>query len=139
MGKMNWVRVLLCGVLTGGIWYLLALLVFVFALGETEFVTAVEATARPTFAGPLSFFLHLGLGIWTIWLYAAIRPRFGPGPKTAVLTGFALWIVGVLVDAMKFSMGFIPLPIGALLAPVAAGLPIIVLATVAGAWLYQED
>jgi hypothetical protein len=27
------------------------------------------------------------IGIFAIWLYAAIRPRHGPGPKTAVCAG----------------------------------------------------
>ena len=27
------------------------------------------------------------LGLVTVWLYAAIRPRFGAGPKTAIIAG----------------------------------------------------
>ena len=27
----------------------------------------------------------------TVWLYAAIRPRFGPGPKTAICAGLIVW------------------------------------------------
>jgi hypothetical protein len=32
--------------------------------------------------------------MWIMWLYAAIRPRYGPGPKTAAVAGFALWFIG---------------------------------------------
>jgi len=32
-----------------------------------------------------------------VWLYAAIRPRFGPGPATAAKAGVAAWFVGSLL------------------------------------------
>lgn len=137
MGKINWGRVFLCGVLTGSVWYLLALLFFIFALGKTDFAAAVERAGRPLFPA-LPFILHLAGGIWTMWLYAAIRPRFGPGPKTAAVAGLALWVVGTLVDTLWVSLRLSPLSFGALLAPVAAGLPVIIVAAIAGAWLYKE-
>ena len=31
------------------------------------------------------------LGLFTVWLYAAIRPRFGAGPKTAIIAGVFVW------------------------------------------------
>lgn len=34
------------------------------------------------------------MGITMVWLYAAIRPRFGPGPVTAVYAGLAFWVIG---------------------------------------------
>lgn len=50
------------------------------------------------------------IGIVLVWLYAAIRPRFGPGPATAMKAGAALWIVGTSIIyyftvAGMFSMG----------------------------------
>jgi len=137
MGKINWGRVFLCGIVTGGVLFLLQLVVFVFVLGGTEFAAAVEAAPRFAFP-PLPAILHVASGIWAMWLYAAIRPRYGPGPKTAVVAGAALWVIAALVDALWVSSGLLPLPPGALLAPVAAALPVAVVATVAGAWPYQE-
>lgn len=137
MAKINWGRVFLCGVLTGAVWYLLALLVFIFALGRTDFAAAVEAAGRPRFPA-LPFILHLAGGIWAMWLYAAIRPRYGPGPKTAAVAGSALWVVGALVDAMWVSVRLIALPPGVLVAPVAAALPVLIVAAVVGAWPYKE-
>ncbi|HSE60477.1 MAG TPA: hypothetical protein VLA99_17380 [Nitrospiraceae bacterium] len=29
-----------------------------------------------------------------LWLYAAIRPRFGAGPKTALYAGLGVWVLG---------------------------------------------
>lgn len=76
------------------------------------------------------------LGIWTMWLYAAIRPRYGPGPKTAAIAGLAVALFGVLTDAIWASMGFIAPEV--LVAPVAVAVPVIIVAAVVGAWLYKE-
>lgn len=135
MGKIKWGRVFLCGILTGSVLYLLKLLVFVFALGKTDFAAAVEAAGRPRFPA-LPFILYQGVGIWTMWLYAAIRPRYGPGPKTAAVAGLALWAIGGLVDALWVSFQLTPISLGALLALVAATLPVTIVAAIVGAWPY---
>lgn len=137
MGKINLGRVLLCGILTGGILYVLQLLVFLFVLRGTDFAAAVEAASVPTFAA-LPFILYLGIGIWAIWLYAAIRPRYGPGPKTATVAGLALWVMAILVDLLWVSSRLTPIPLGTMLAPAFLSLPIVVVATVVGAWPYKE-
>jgi len=41
--------------------------------------------------------LGLVCGIALIWIYAAIRPRFGAGVMTAVYAGLAVWFIGVLI------------------------------------------
>ncbi len=139
MGKINWGRVFLSGLLAGAVGAMLLGLAVGF-LGR-DFMTAVQAVARRdprTSPGYLVFFIVLNFlyGIWTMWLYAAIRPRYGPGPMTAAVAGFALWLIGSLADAFWASLGVIP-P-ATLVVPVAAALPIIVLAAVVGAWLYKE-
>ncbi len=127
----------LSGIVTGAVLYLLSLVVFVFVLGGTALAAAVEAAGRPTFP-PLPWILHLAMGIWTMWLYAALRPRYGPGPKTAAIAGFALWVIAALVEVNWVSFHLAPIPLGALAAPLAAGLPTAILAAVAGAWPYDQ-
>ena len=41
-------------------------------------------------------------GIVLIWIYAAIRPRFGAGVKTAILAGLAVWVIGSLLPNASF-------------------------------------
>src|SRR5687767_16026460 len=36
------------------------------------------------------------VGILLVWLYAAMRLRFGPGMKTAALAALAVWVCGFL-------------------------------------------
>ena len=48
-----------------------------------------------------------GLGILTVWLYAAIRPRLGSGPGTAVCAGLVVWGLAFLWGAIGMGvMGF---------------------------------
>jgi len=75
-------------------------------------------------------------GISILWLYPAIRPRYRPGAKTAVIAAFAWWFIVSLGDATWCSFGFflastvIPLIIETLPAPV--------IATLVGAKFYRE-
>ena len=135
MGKINWGRVFLCGILTGAVTYLLPLPVYIFTRVGSDLLAAIEAAGRSRFPA-LTFLLYLAIGIWTIWLYAAIRPRYGPGPKSAAVAGLALWVIGSLIDAIWGSVGLIPLR--ALLVPLAVTLPICIVAVVVGAWPYKE-
>ena len=77
------------------------------------------------------------LGIVIVAGYAAIRPRFGPGPKTAIIAGLFAWF-GVVVygNVIALGLGIIPTNMFALV----LGWEIVeyLLATLAGAWLYRE-
>ena len=138
MGKINWGRVVLCGFLTGVVWGVLFAIAlplvgrdFLAALPGGHHIPGTSAGLRA-----IVMITPLALGISTMWLYAAIRPRYGPGPKTAAVAGFALWFIGSWADAFWAALGAVPL--GVLVGPVAANLPIAVVAAVAGAWLYKE-
>lgn len=48
------------------------------------------------------------LAILLVWTYAAIRPRFGPGPKTAFIAGLQLWMIGTLLYAFMTVIGMYP-------------------------------
>jgi hypothetical protein len=137
MGKINWPRVLFCGVVSGIVWTVLSWLITAF-LGQ-DFVAAVPGgrLSRPP-AGLVAFLLivNLAMGTWAMWLYAAIRPRYGPGPKTAVITGLSWWVISSCVDATWGSLGFVA-PSAVLPASVAS-LPALVLAALTGASLYRE-
>jgi hypothetical protein len=102
-----------------------------------------EALGRTPVASPAALTLLVAatfvLGLTAVWLYAAMRPRFGPGPKTAILAGLAVWACAHLFSGAYLAGGF-PGLITPRLAwlPVAWGLVEAPLATLAGAWLYRE-
>jgi|SRR5690348_16181449 len=76
-------------------------------------------------------------GIAAVWTYAAIRPRFGSGVKTAIYAGGLTWVTAYLIaTTTPVIMGVFPLRMACVM--VAVGLVEIVVATIAGAWLYKE-
>ena len=72
------------------------------------------------------------------WLYAAIRPRFGPGPRTAVLAGALVWVVGNAVPTIWFMAMGLAFGAGATLLIVVWGFAEMVLAGMIAGWLYRE-
>ena len=95
---------------------------------------------EPPGSGAIMIFVMMGfaIGILAVWLYAAIRPRFGPGAKTAACAGLTVWALGWLVPNISFmAMGWFPMKL--LVIASVWSLVEVTLATVAGAWLYTES
>jgi hypothetical protein len=137
MGRINWGRVLLCGLVAGLVWTLLSSVLTTFV--GYDFVAAVPGgrlSAPRVGLVVFLFIVNLVMGIWAMWLYAAIRPGYGPGPKTAAVAGFSWWVISSLIDATWGTFGFVPPKV--LLAPMAASLPALIVAAVVGAWRYKE-
>ena len=77
------------------------------------------------------------LGIATVWLYAAMRPRLGAGAKTAVITGVVVWLLAYIYSGLGMTfMGFFPT--GLMIFTLVWGLVEVVVGAVAGAWVYTE-
>ncbi len=75
-------------------------------------------------------------GITIVFAYAAMRPRFGAGPKTGVIAGVTLWFAISLIIFGFHAMGIFgpKLYITNLIAQgIAAAL-----AGMVGGWLYRE-
>jgi hypothetical protein len=136
MGNINWPRVFLCGLVAGGIWTLLSIMLLFLVGGN--FLAALPG-GGPSGAGVHAFLLgsNIAAGIWAMWLYAAIRPRYGPTPKRAAVAGLAWWFIVSLQSGKWVAIGFAP-P-GVALAPLVATLPAIIAATMVGAWAYEAD
>lgn len=140
MGKINWGRVFVCGLLTGVVTFVLGgVITTMWAKG---FEAGMTALGHPYLIpkSPMTFLsifvVNLVLGTVLVWLYAAIRPRYGPGPKTAAVAGFALWVIVTMSDLFFMTLGV--LPVRALVAPIAVGLPAFIVAAEAGTRLYRE-
>lgn len=140
MGRINLGRVILGGVVAGIIidifesvlnsWYL---------AGQWHSVMASLNRPAMDNMNAIALFWILGLimGIAAVWTYAAIRPRFGEGPGTAFVAALLVWIVGyVLADAAPFVSGIFPVSL--VLPMIVVGLVEIIVATIAGAYLYKE-
>jgi hypothetical protein len=85
----------------------------------------------------LSVVVCLISGLVLVFLYAAARPRFGPGPKTAMIMACVMWAGGYLLSLAGYYMLGI-YPTGMLVSWGVVGLVELNVAALAGAWIYRE-
>jgi hypothetical protein len=76
------------------------------------------------------------LGILLVWTYAAIRPRFGPGLKTAAYAAVLFWLLAGIFNSGYMHMGMMSAGLWWTFAFI--GLVNFFLAAWAGAKLYSE-
>jgi hypothetical protein len=94
----------------------------------------VAAVGNQALAGWLLTDFLMGLAL--VWLYAAIRPRFGPGPKTAVIASMAVWAISRIA---YFSFAFTgTYPLGLVVISAAGALVGWLIGGYIGCRMYQE-
>lgn len=77
------------------------------------------------------------VGLLTVWLYAAVRPRLGPGAKTAITIGIIVWAIGYVWCGIGY--GVLGLNSWGLVTLVLVWTFVeMILASWVGAYLYSE-
>ena len=145
MGKINWGRVLLGGLLAGAVNNLLQFAVNSLYLFR-EWRTVIDTRGLPSVERTeftwLFTILNVLAGVFVVWLYVMFRPRCGPGPKTAVLAGLVFWLVSTMGPIVVWNWSGMFTPLLALVWATHLGtytyLVIAVVMTVVGAWPYKE-
>jgi glucan phosphoethanolaminetransferase (alkaline phosphatase superfamily) len=139
MNKINFGRVILGGLVCG----------LILNIGEFVLNTKVLAEQMKTFNTQHNFSdpgtnfilaavaLTFVLGIVMVLGYAAIRPRFGPGVKTAIIASLFAWFALYFYMGIFFAMLFGVSTTTCVLTMVW-GLVEYAVATVAGAAIYKE-
>jgi hypothetical protein len=141
MGKINMGRVLIGGIVAGLVADVLGYLVDGILLAH-QWANAMKALGHASFSpSQWIWFNLLGLvsGIALIWVYAAIRPRFGAGVKTAVFAGLAVWVVGSLLPNLGFMWIGSLYPHHLTVMTTLGGVVEMVVGAIAGAALYKES
>jgi peptidoglycan/LPS O-acetylase OafA/YrhL len=139
MKSINWGRVVLGGIAAGVLINISEYLLNEVVL-KAQMEEAMKGLGKSLPAGGTVITVWIlwsfVMGIAAVWLYAAIRPRYGAGPMTAVKAGVAVWVLAQLLLCIAFAnLGIFPLN----------GLMLVwtlveaIVATVAGAWVYQEE
>jgi len=135
MGKINYRRVILGGLLAGVVINIFEMLMMEEWLAALKAAgVSWEMTQTDMIVFPLLSFVT---GIAAVWLYAVARPRFGPGPKTAACVGIAYGIIGYAIPGIAWGMT-IRLPAYLLAMGIVWGVVEATVATVVGAWPYKE-
>ena len=140
MAHTNRGRVILGGLLAGVVINLVEFITNGVILKDAwgRVMQAMGKPAEPS-GGEILLFNIWGflLGIAAVWIYAAIRPRYGAGPGTAVRAGLVTWFLAVfLADLGLAGTGIFPA--GMLIITALVELVEIPVATVVGAWIYKE-
>jgi len=140
MSKINGARVVLGGLLAGVI------------INTSEFVLNTSVVgkdweevwrqlgrdpAEVAASIPIWILWSFLVGIFGTWIYAAIRPRFGPGPRTAVYAGIALWATVYLTFALAM-VAMQLLPDKLIWLSLFWGLAEAILAVLVAGWVYKE-
>jgi hypothetical protein len=140
MSRINWSRALLGGFLAAAVWGILYAPVHPLVEVHTSLgrpmlpITPFRgATLLQRVLVGITGFVQ---GIATVSLYAGIRPRFGAGPRTAAIAGMSIWFLSSWMHLVWAV--FTSVPIADVLVPLVVNLPLVVLAGLAGAWLYKE-
>lgn len=138
MGKINLSRVILGGLLAGIIVNISEFLLHTVVLkAQHEAAMSALGKAMPTGGSTMTVWILFGFawGIAAVWLYAAIRPRFGPGARTGACAGVTAWFFGGFLGSVAmWNMGLFPFNGVELVWTLVEAI----VATIAGAWLYKE-
>jgi hypothetical protein len=144
MGQINWGRVIGGGLVAGLVMNISQFVLHAIVLREDGQKLMEEwnrmgfhITEDPKMLGILVAVTFL-LGILAVWTYAAIRPRFGPGPKTAIIAGLAVWAMSYFYAGVYVYAGMVIMPAKLTWCPVLWSLIEVPVATMVGGWLYKE-
>jgi len=140
MGRINMGRVILGGLVAG-----IVINAFEGVLNgvvlENQWIAFMSSIGKPpAFSVTQIVWINvIGFlyGILTVRLYAAIRPRFGPGPRTALRAGIVMWLIGHLLPNMIYVVVGLA-PQNLTIIGLAVEIVELLLAALAGAALYKE-
>jgi hypothetical protein len=141
MGNINWGRMVLGGVVAAVILFIVDYVVNGVILMQ-QWADAMAALGRPEVGPSATLFImvaivNLLIGLAALWIYTGIRPRYGAGVTTAIYAGLATWVLAYVVGNLALAIaGLIPASI--LWTTTIVGLIAVPVATVVGAYLYQE-
>src|ERR1041385_7016075 len=93
MGSINMGRVVIGGLVAGLVINISEFVLNGVVLGA-DMNNALKALNRPPVDGTMIMWfvlLAFGIGFMAVWVYAAVRPRLGPGVQTAICASLIVW------------------------------------------------
>lgn len=140
MGKINFGRVLLGGLVAGVILTIGEYLIndVILAKQMEDFFRKANVPKPGNNFIIAATVMTILLGIVLVWLYALIRARLGPGPKTAVVAAVILWFSVYVYTGVINGLLF-QIPMNLMLIGFAWGFVEYIVAALAGGALYSES
>lgn len=139
MGGINVGRWIASGVVAAIVVWILEGVASVLYMDDMAAALEAHGLAMEVSAGvmAMSVVISLIIGLTLMFLYVAARPRFGAGPRTAVIVAVALWFGGYLLSLLGYGMLGL-YPTGMLVMWGVVGLVELIVAALAGGWVYRE-
>lgn len=139
MKGMNLGRVVLGGLLAGVVINVGEFILNMWLTAD-EWQRALESMGAHQGPDAISYYVvgAFVMGLVGVCLYAAVRPRMGPGPMTAVWVGVVLWLLAWAWPTLSLPFWG---PFSAKLVWVTLVWTVfeVPLAILAGAWIYREE
>jgi hypothetical protein len=137
---MNTTKVLVGGVAAGAVFFLSDVGWQMVLGGRAATELAALGLGEPSMtpgmiAGAVT--MNLALGLMIVWMYAAIRPRFGPGMRTATYAGLWFWAFAAIMSAGWLMLGIMSMPTYVM--SMFWYLPFVLVAAWVGGRLYTEE
>lgn len=141
VGRVNWNRVIIGG-LAAGVVMLLTEMLFFGGIFNQQMKDAMMALGKDFESGGMDQFAYfagyaLVMGITMVWIYANLRPTYGPGSRTAMMAGLVVWALVFVAGGLGYAANDL-LPMSLIVLLVAVGLGETLLGAVVGGWLYRE-
>ena len=139
---INTQKVVVGGIIAGVVMTVIGFISNMFILGarmKAESDAFKPGLADQMMQGPAiitNVVMSLILGIALVWTYAAVRPRFGPGLKTATYVALLFWILASIFYSGYMHMGM--MSAGLWWSFAFVGLVNFLLSAWAGAKFYSE-
>jgi len=139
MAGINLRRVLLGGLAVGLVLNVTESFLNMVLLAKANMEAMKALNVPPISGAAIGFYVAWGFvqGLVTVWLYAAMRPRLGPGPRTALVAGLVVWFLAYAIPQTGNAMTHVaPWPLT--LTYLAWTLVEAPLVAQLGGWLYRE-
>lgn len=138
MVRINIARWLAGGFAAGILLLVVDIVAFPLYRADYEAAFAAHGLAPMTGGSMVFSFGQIVLsGFVLVFLYAAMRPRFGPGARTAAIAAVTLWIARWVSTSLYYhAVGLFPDRM--LVVWLGIGIASLTLASLVGGWIYRE-
>ena len=139
MSGIHFRRVMLGGLAVGLVLNITESFLNLVILAKANEACLKALNVPPIGGGAIAFYVAWGFiqGLVTVWLYAAMRPRLGAGPRTALMAGLVVWLLAYAIPQVGNAMTHLaPWNLTAVyLAWTLVEAPAVALL---GGWIYRE-
>ncbi len=122
---MNRQKIVIAGLVAGLVLNVLDFVSYSYIVGA-QLASAMDAV-NPSLSAAMStsramatsIVIDFLMGIALVWLYAAMRPRYGAGPRNALMSAFFVWLISAFAFSMFHTMGMMGMHLWLLMACIA--------------------